>query len=180
MSILPDPMEDPSSEVKQLYDELASQRKGLADGFYRVLLHYPELARHVAALGRFIRFEDQTLSAKVRETLVMATANGIGAHFVWAKHLEPSKDAGISAATLDAIRRNAMSEIDDPDLQVPLNIARDVVRNTIISDADRDAMVRQVGLKGFVESVVVAAFYRFVHSVNSALDVQLVKTDGKS
>lgn len=180
MSILPDPMENPSPEVQQLYQELASKRNGFADGFYRVLLHYPDLARHVAALGQFIRFEDRTLPAKMRETIIMATAHGIGADFVWAKHLEPSKDAGIKAETLDAIRTDAASEIGDADLRVPLGIARAVANGTVVSDADRDAMIAQCGMQGFVEAVVVAAFYRFVNSVNTALDVQLVKTGGAS
>src|SRR5579862_5191649 len=116
MSILPDPMENSSAEVRELYDELASQRNGLVDGFYRVLLHYPALARRVASLGQFIRFEDRALSDKVREALIMATAQQIGADFVWSKHVEPSKVAGISDLTLDAIRRDAVTEID-PELR---------------------------------------------------------------
>ena len=54
--------------------------------------------------------EDQTLPAKVRETRHHGHCARIGADFVWAKHLEPSKDDGFSAATLDAIQRNATSE----------------------------------------------------------------------
>jgi 4-carboxymuconolactone decarboxylase len=91
---------DPESQAA--WDHVAASR-GRIVGPYKVLLHSPELARRVADLGTFIRFES-TLPGDVRELAIISTARVLDCRFEWAAHVVIAREEGVREEAIDAIR----------------------------------------------------------------------------
>ncbi|HXH84355.1 MAG TPA: carboxymuconolactone decarboxylase family protein, partial [Candidatus Tectomicrobia bacterium] len=82
-----------SPAQQEAWDAIAESR-GRVVGPFAVLLHSPEVARRVAALGHLLRFEGR-LSAVERELAILAVARALDCQFEWAAHAPLARRAGV-------------------------------------------------------------------------------------
>ncbi len=177
MAIVPDPMHDPSPEIQQLYDELASMR-GIGDGFYRALLNSPSLTRRVKDLGTYLRFKSIPPIA-VREAAIMSAAAEMKATFVWDKHVTFAREGGIDDRTLHQIWHGKLDDIESQTLRNAARVGRSIVHGDVISPEVQEQLQQEYQVAGFVEIVAIAAFYCFVAAFNAALDVTRIESSPK-
>jgi 4-carboxymuconolactone decarboxylase len=151
------------------WDAIAESR-GHVVGPFTVLLHSPELARRVAHLGAYVRFESM-LPADVRELVILSLARAMSCEFEWAAHVPIARKAGVRDEAIAAIRERRLDGLTDAE--------RDVVRYvTALIEEKRvdEEMFRQLERRFGVEGVVVltasAGYYGMLACVLNAFEVE--------
>jgi len=178
MSKLPDPITSPlSPEIEEVYYELASNRGYIYD-LYRSLLNYPELAGRIGGLGSFLRFGSGCLPGSLRELIILFVARRIGAAYEWVMHVPPAIKEGIPETVIEAIRMGNTPQGLDQIHQLALTAVRHVLERQSIPPDIQDELIKELGVKGVVELVVLCGFYQMIAAVMFAFDIPL--PDGKT
>src|SRR5215472_13293790 len=113
---------------------LASGRKSF-DGPLNINLRSPEMARLAAPLTDYLRFKSTSIPPKLKQIGIMLTARFWGGQYIWYSHRQQALDAGLSAASIDAMAAGVR----------PANMTSD--------DAVFKAMADRFGERGIVELV---------------------------
>ncbi len=168
MSRLPDPTSTLQGKDKQIYDDLVS-RRGRIDGMYRTLLNDPELTEHVSNLGTYLRFQ-ATLPGDIRECAILYGAHRMNVPYEWEKHQEPAVTAGLGPDVIEAIRQN--KPLPEPYCFAVLAAEHALALESIPEDL-QNHIIHLWSVKGLLELVVLAGFYRMIAGIINAFDVQL-------
>jgi 4-carboxymuconolactone decarboxylase len=100
--------EDISPEHHELFDELAALR-GRVSGPSTVMLHSPGLARPWNQIGEYLHGKSVVEPASA-ELAVCATAREYDCSYIWAAHVPLARNAGVSTATIEAMRYESALE----------------------------------------------------------------------
>ena len=172
MATLPDPTGSLDAEGQRIFQKLAGPRGGLS-GMYLALMNHPALAEHVGILGSYLRFGGE-LPDPMRETAILAAARMMGSGYEWEKHVGPAEKAGVTAAAIEALRREQFaSEALSPQQQRLCELVRRLLSDQDIPRGLQDGISRELGLRGLIELVVLVGFYRMINTVIVSFDVDL-------
>jgi 4-carboxymuconolactone decarboxylase len=157
-------------DAQRVYDQIGAKRGGVV-GPFQVLLHRPELAGRVGALGQAIRFEG-TLPEEVRETAVLAAAREMDCAFEWSAHVRLARAAGVPERTIAVIaQRRGLEELTPPE-RIAVALARESFRRHRIPD-DLFAAARAAwGIPGVVEMVTTIGYYAMLAVILNAAGVE--------
>lgn len=89
------------ADDRAVFDRIVESRGALLRPF-QVLLHTPQMADGVAALGHVIRSGSRLADAD-REVVTLATGRAHGCAFVWESHLDAARAAGVDPGTIAAL-----------------------------------------------------------------------------
>jgi 4-carboxymuconolactone decarboxylase len=159
-----------SPEAQRAYDQIASKRGGVV-GPFQVLLHCPELAGRVGALGHVIRFEGM-LPADVRETAVLAAAREMDCAFEWSAHVELARAAGVPDRTVAAIAERRGLEDLTPRERIAIALARESFQRHRIPEELFAAAQAEWGIPGVVELVATLGYYGMLAMILNAAAVE--------
>lgn len=156
-------------DAQRIYDQIGARRGGVV-GPFQVLLHSPELAARVGALGQYIRFEGK-LPADVRETAVLAAAREMDCAFEWSVHEPLARAAGVSEQAIAAIgERRSLGDLA-PRERVAIAFAREIFQYHRISDEVFVAAQAEWGVAGVVELVATIGYYGMLAMILNAAAV---------
>lgn len=151
--------------------DLITQSRGRVAGPFAVLLHSPEVARRVAHLGAYIRFES-ALSGEQRELAILATARAMDCRYEWAAHVPLAKKAGVRGEAVAAIReRRAPAGLTPAEAEIVQYVTA-LLRAHRVDDAAYRAMRERFGERALVELTATAGYYAMIASTLNAFDVQ--------
>ena len=159
-----------SPEVQRIYDQIGSRRGGVV-GPFQVLLHAPELAGRVGALGQYLRFEGK-LPGDVREAAVLAAAREMDCVFEWSVHEPLARAAGVTDHAIAAIAERRSVEGLAPRERIPIALARESFQRHRVPDDLFAAAQREWGTPGVVELVTTIGYYGMLAMVLNAAEVQ--------
>jgi 4-carboxymuconolactone decarboxylase len=158
------------ADKQHIHDYLASTRGAVRLPFSAVL-NNPELTYRIAHLGSYIRF-DSALPANVRELAIMSAAREVDARFEWAGHYRIAKEAGISDETIEAIKdRGDVSGLSE-DERLPIELARQLLRDHALDDALFDAARSKYGDAGVVELIGTVGYYSLMGCLLNGLQIE--------
>ena len=156
-------------EAQRAFDQIAA-RRGKVVGPFQVLLHAPELAGRVGALGQYLRFEG-TLPDDVREAAVLAAARELDCAFEWSSHATMARASGVADETIAAIaQRRGLEGVPDGQ-RVAIAFARESIRRHRVGDDVFAAAQAAWGTQGVVELVTTIGYYTMLAMVLNAADV---------
>ncbi|HEX5139980.1 MAG TPA: carboxymuconolactone decarboxylase family protein [Dehalococcoidia bacterium] len=158
------------ADKRHIHDYLASTRGAVRLPFSAVL-NNPELTYRVAHLGSYIRF-DSTLPDKVRELAILSAAREVDARFEWAGHYRIAKEAGIAEETIDAIKNRGGLEGLSEDERMPVQLARELLRNHALSDELFNAAQSKYGDAGVVELIGTVGYYSLMGCLLNGLQIE--------
>ena len=123
---------------------------------YEVMLHVPEMARPAAELGHQIRYEG-ALSDHDRELAIITAAVAHACDFEWDSHIGLARAAGVSDATIDALRDGdgTVGSSDD----VIVGFVREMCATARVSDTAHAAARDRLGTAGVVELTTLVGYY---------------------
>jgi 4-carboxymuconolactone decarboxylase len=142
---------------KEVYDAIASGPRGGVRGPLAVWLNRPELADRAQALGRYCRY-DTSLSPRLSELAILATARVWMSEYEWAAHKPIALKAGIAPDIVEAIRTGGEPVFEQADqaivyaFSVMLHTQRkitDEVYKRAVDILGKDAVVDLTGLLGY-------------------------------
>ena len=159
-------------ELLEAYDRVAAARQGVVSGPYGILLHSPELALRTAVLGEYTRW-NSVLTDRQTETGVLAMARELNANVMWASHVKIGTEAGVPAATIEAIATRVPLDAHDPDEAAIVRYVRELMGPTHrISDATFEAARTALGDQGVVDLTGLLGYYSIVGYTLNAFEVE--------
>lgn len=144
------------SEAQQTVFDWIVESRGTMIRPYEVMLHVPEMARPSAELGHQIRYEG-ALSDHDRELAIIAAAVAHACDFEWDTHVGLARAAGVSDATIDALRSGDRT-VGSPD-DVIVGFVREMCATARVSDTAYAAARDRLGTAGVVELTTLVGYY---------------------
>jgi 4-carboxymuconolactone decarboxylase len=151
--------------------DLIAESRGQVAGPFGVLLHSPEVARRVAHLGAYIRFES-ALSGAERELAILATARAMDCRYEWAAHAPLARTAGVRPEAIAAIRdRRAPAGLTPAEAEIVAYVTA-VLRAHRVDDAAFQALRARFDTRALVELTATAGYYSMIACALNAFDVR--------
>ena len=172
MAKLPDPTTSSNPKVQELYQRLKATR-GRIDGMYRTMLNHPELTELVSALGSYLRFGHSRLPADVRELAILWVGRQADAPYEWVKHETMALKAGVPQEVIEDIRAGQKLAGLTPLQENALAALQYVMDKKSIPSDLQDELIRELGIEGLIELVVLHGYYQMIAGVIFAFDVPL-------
>jgi len=154
---------------RRVVDEVRAGRRGTVPANVVAWLPSPELARRAAALGEFVRYQT-SLGPRLSELAILVVARHWSCAYEWAVHAREASAAGLDAAVIDAVARDAMPVLSGSDAVVHA-FARELVDTGRVAGALHARAVVALGEAGVVELVGVVGYYTLVAFTLNAGDV---------
>ena len=171
MAGLPDPFNALTPEGKRVYDKIAAKR-GAIRGPFAALMHHPALAERVGDLGEFLRF-GSTLPGDVREMAILIAARSVNQAYEWVAHAKIASREGLADDVIERVRTRGDLAALPQRLARPACVMQHVLAFESIPRPLQDEIVRELGLPGLIELVVIAGHYRLIAGVLFAFDTPL-------
>jgi 4-carboxymuconolactone decarboxylase len=151
------------------FDRIAGTR-GRVAGPFLALLHSPELADRVQAVGAFIRFES-SLDDATRELAILVTARCWSCQFEWVAHAPLALAAGISADQLDAVADGRRPSSLAPTAAAVHDFVAELSRNGRVGDATYAAALGRLGVARLVELTALVGYYTLLAMTLNAHEI---------
>jgi 4-carboxymuconolactone decarboxylase len=160
-----------TAEQRELYDVMARARsdgsapariaddRGVVQGPFTAMLHYPALGAPLQEVGAFLRFHG-LLPARARELVILVSAAAERSEFEWWAHVRIGKQAGLTDAEIDAVRNGASLTLEDAVEQAALDAARAVTTGGHDLDDDEYERVHAaLGDQMLIETLTLVGYY---------------------
>jgi 4-carboxymuconolactone decarboxylase len=151
------------------FDEIIASR-GRINAPQSMLMYAPQISVRASALNDALR---ELLSEADFEVAVLTAARAFDIDFVWAAHVPAATRAGVSSATIEAIRsRGDISALSRRE-QVIIRIGRELVGGHQLSMQLFADGRGELGERGLIEVLAAMGYYVMIGCVLIATDMEL-------
>ncbi len=170
------PAADMPEKQRELYHQMASDRKLVADGqiggpFDAWALN-PSTGRRVWQLGGALRFKP-TIDRRYVELAILMTGQLWQAQFEWFAHEPMARDAGLPENVIQAIKVGAEPDFSDDGDEIAWRFCRTLLDREKVGDALYSATVDRFGEPGVADLINTCGFYTLVSMTLNTFEVQL-------
>ena len=159
--------EQMSPEQRAVAAEITAGPRGEVRGPFIALIHHPELARRLQALGEELRWKSK-LPKALLELAVLVTARRWTCQHEWFMHDALARKAGLDAGVIDAIREGHDAAMGKDEAMV-LAFCRDAHTSGRVGDEAFAAVRDRFGLQGALDLLALCGYYTLMAMVlNSA------------
>lgn len=151
------------------FDEIRASR-GRVSGPFSVLLHDPELARRVAAVGEVLRFAG-SLPAPLREAAILTTAAQRHCLYEWRYHVSVARAVGVREDLIAHIDTGRPAVLTEREASV-IGYVIELCNEDRVSDSRYWALHDVLGTKVMVELSVLVGYYSMLACVLNAAGVE--------
>jgi len=158
-------------DQRELYDMMARARsdgstpvrivdeRGVVQGPFTAMLHYPALGAPLQAVGAFLRFHG-LLPPRARELVILVAAAASRSEFEWWAHVRIGRQIGLTDAEIDAVRDGTSLTLADGVEQAAVDTARAVTTGKNDLDDDEYEQVHAVlGDQMLFETLTIVGYY---------------------
>ena len=148
---------------RELCAAIASGPRGTFkfSGPFAIWLHAPELGKVAQALGGHCRYKT-SLSSRLSEFAILATARKWRAQYEWEAHAPMAEKAGVSAKTIRDIQAGRKPKGAAVDERAIYDFVDELYRTRRVSDATYRRVHRLLGTTGTVELVGILGYYALI------------------
>jgi 4-carboxymuconolactone decarboxylase len=137
-----------------------------------VMIHVPRAHQLLTAVNRHLR-NDSTVPKKLQELAMLVTARELDCQYIWNAHAASARAAGVSDATVDALReRKDLPRLPDDEAAV-VRFGREFFRTRRLSRGGFQTAVEQLGQRGAIELALVFGNYSMLALLVNSFDVDL-------
>jgi 4-carboxymuconolactone decarboxylase len=151
--------------------DLITQSRGRVAGPFAALLQSPEVARRIAHLGEYVRFES-ALSPVHRELVVLVTARAMDCRYEWAAHAPLARKAGARSEAIAAIREGKAPAGLAPDEAEIFAYVAQLLRERRVDDATFAAARARFGVQALVELTATVGYYAMIACTLNAFAIE--------
>ena len=168
--ITPITRRDQVPEAHRIIFDAVAEGRGSVRGPFSILMHSPVLCRRHLDVGSYLRFNSH-VKPESRELAIVATAREKDCPYVWAAHAPAARKAGISAATVTAVRdRRDLTSLPAGERDV-VDYARQLLRSNRVAQPLFDRLQSQHGVPWLVELTCLIGHYGIVAGILNAFEV---------
>ncbi|HDR9011155.1 TPA: carboxymuconolactone decarboxylase family protein [Burkholderia vietnamiensis] len=150
-----------SDEQKAVLAEILGGPRGNLNGPFVGWIASPELAQHAQRLGAFCRYRTG-LPLRLSELAILETAARWRSQAEWYIHHPIALEAGVPAATADAIRRGVKPAFESDDDALIHAFATELYDTQRVSDATFARARARFGHEAVVNLVALLGYYALV------------------
>ena len=150
------------AEGQEIYDRIRRDRNSPEVGLqFRALLHNPRAAGYLTSLGAQLRFQS-AMPDDLKELAIILVAREWNSAIEWTGHAVLAARAGVSAASIEAIRTGKAPEALTEPEQVIARVVHQLLRQKDVSDDLFAAAQELVGTRGVVDLALTCSYYTAV------------------
>lgn len=153
--IVPEAMSEAQREVAA---RIAGGPRGDLRGPFLVLLHNPELAERVQALGEHLRYRS-ALPQRLVELAVLVTARRWSCQYEWVMHAPLARREGVPDETIAAIAANRRPGAMTEDEALAYDVATAALAGGDLPDALFAAAAARFGRAGLLDLLALCGYY---------------------
>ncbi len=155
-------LDEMTAEQKAAYSYLIDGPRGRLPGPYKVWIHNPKLVHAADPLGRHFTPGEYSLTEREREIAVVVITTKWNSDYPAAAHEKRGREAGLSAAAVEAITAGLPTSFTDPREQAVYEVAISLAHNRIVSQGLHDRAVNLLGHPGVSDVITLIGYYTAV------------------
>jgi len=150
--------EDYTEEQKAAAATFFASRNMEVFGPFSILLRSPDVLVHASALGQYLRYRTQ-LGARLSEFAILVVARHWTQDYEWHVHYPFALEAGVKAATAEAIADGRRPENMEADEAAVYDFNMELFRNKRVSDATYARALKIFGEQGVIDLTAINGYY---------------------
>jgi len=149
-------------EGKSIYDRIRQDRNAPEVGLqFRALLHNPKATGYLTSLGAQLRFQN-AMPEDLKELAIILIAREWNSGIEWTGHAVLAERAGVSPASIEAIRTGKAPAGLTESEQVIANFVHQLLRQKEVPNDTFEAAQALVGKQGVVDLALTCSYYTAV------------------
>ena len=158
----------------EAFDEYVAGRGAIPEtGPLSVMIHVPELIKRGEHLRAYLRGDESSLPANIRELGMLVTAREMDCQFIWNAHAAFGRQSGLSDELLDSLRdRKELPVLSEAEAAV-VDYGCEFFRTHRVSDETFNRAMAQFGNRGLVELTTLMGYYSCLAFNINAFEVGL-------
>jgi 4-carboxymuconolactone decarboxylase len=158
---------------KVIYDRIRSDRNADKVGLqFRTLLNSPDAASHLTSMGAVLRFKS-ALPENLKEFAIIIAAREWNSDIEWTAHAALAAKAGVSAASIEAIRSGKGLSALSTDEQTIARFVHQLLRDKNVTDDAFAAAQKLLGTRGVVDLTLTCSYYTAINMAQIALKPEM-------
>jgi 4-carboxymuconolactone decarboxylase len=155
-------------EHHKIADAVIASRGGI-QGPFTVLMHCPDIAAHLEALGGYVRFKGK-LDMRVRVLAAMVVAREFETLYVWGAQSGSARKQNVPESTITAIREKHSRGLPAEDAQI-VDFTRALLEKHRVDDALAQAVLKRFGNEQFIELTGTIGYYSLLCMTGNACEL---------
>ena len=161
------------AEGQEIYDRIRRDRNADKVGFqFRTLLHSPKAAGFLTSMGAELRFKS-VLPERLKEFAITVVAREWNSAIEWTAHAALAAKAGVSAASIEAIRTGKAPATLTGEEQVITRFVHQLLRDKNVTDDAYAAAQKLLGTRGMVDLTLTCSYYTAINMAQIALKPEM-------
>ena len=158
----------------EAFDQYVAERGSVPEtGPLSVMLHVPELIKRGEHLRAYLRGDESSLPANIRELGMLVAAREMDCQFIWNAHAAMGRQSGLSDALVDGLRdKKELSGLSAAESAV-INYGREFFRTHRVTEDIFNAAMSEFGTCGLVELTTLMGYYACLAFNINAFEVGL-------
>ncbi len=158
----------------EAFDEFVAGRGGIPDaGPLSVMAHVPELIKRGEHLRAYLRGDESSLPANIRELGMLLAAREMDCRFIWNAHAAMGRQSGLSDELVDSLRDKRELSGLSPAESAVIEYGREFFRTHRVSEETFNSAKAQFGTRGLVELTTLMGYYACLAFNINAFEVGL-------
>ena len=137
-----------------------------------IRLNSPRLAVLTQPLNRYLRWET-ALPGRIRELAILVVARARDCQFEWVQHEDAARREGLSAATIDVVRRRGPVEGLDETEAAVIALGREIFEDKRVGSRTYARALAAFGTRDLVDLVSLMGLYAATAALLTAFDMRL-------
>ena len=158
-----------SPRVEDLYSRVGRLGRPVLN-LYKVLANQPAALEAFLGMSTYVR-SGSTLDPRLRELIILATAQQLGQEYELLQHIDIAKKVGVPDEKIDAVMGGSVEALDAAE-QCAVVFARQVARTRTTDDATFDCLRSYFSNETIIDIVVTAAWYHLCAAILGPLQVE--------
>jgi 4-carboxymuconolactone decarboxylase len=165
--------EQMDAEGQEIYDRIRRDRNADKVGLqFRALLHSPKAAGYLTSMGAQLRFKS-ALPDNLKEFAIVVVAREWNSDIEWTAHAALAAKAGVSAASIEAIRAGKALTTLTQQEQVIARFVHQLLRDKKVTDDVFAAAQKLLGTQGVVDLTLTCSYYTAINMAQIALKPEM-------
>jgi 4-carboxymuconolactone decarboxylase len=165
--------EELDAEGQEIYDRIRKDRNiPTVPLQFRALLHSPKAAGYLTSMGAQLRFQS-AMPENLKELAIILVARELNSAIEWTGHAVLAAKAGVSAASIEAIRTKKAPAGLAAEEQVVARFVHGLLRNKEVTDGAFAAVHKLLDTKGSVDLTLTCSYYTALCLAQIALKLEM-------